>query len=58
MNVLSLDEKRVVVEAEDEEFAEYIKTFDMEPILCPFQHVHSIGGSFHCATVDLVRQAP
>ncbi len=57
MNVLSLDEKRVVVEAEDEEFAEYIKTFGMEPILCPFQRVHSIGGSFHCATVDLVRQA-
>ena len=55
MNVLSLDEKRVVVEASDTEFAEYIKKFGMEPILCPFQHVHSIGGSFHCATVDLVR---
>jgi glycine amidinotransferase len=55
MNVLSLDEKRVVVEAGDQEFAEYIKNFGMEPILCPFQHVNSIGGSFHCATVDLVR---
>lgn len=56
MNVLSLDEKRVVVEAGDVEFADYIKTLGMEPIPCPFQHVHSIGGSFHCATVDLVRQ--
>lgn len=55
MNVLSLDEKRVVVEAGDVEFAEYIKTLGMEPIACPFQHVNSIGGSFHCATVDLVR---
>ena len=56
MNVLSLDEKRVVVEAVDLEFAEYIKGLGMEPILCPFQHVNSMGGSFHCATVDLVRQ--
>lgn len=55
MNVLSLDEKRVVVEAGDVEFAEYIKKLGMEPIPCPFQHVNSIGGSFHCATVDLVR---
>ncbi|TAQ87330.1 hypothetical protein B7494_g4355 [Chlorociboria aeruginascens] len=56
MNVLSLDEKTVVVEAGDKEFAEYIKKFGMEPIMCPFQHVNSIGGSFHCATVDLVRE--
>ncbi len=55
MNVLSLDEKKVVVEAGDTEFAEYIKKLGMESIPCPFQHVHSIGGSFHCATVDLVR---
>jgi len=56
MNVLSLDEKRVIVEASDKEFADFIRMFGMEPILCPFQHVHSIGGSFHCATVDLVRE--
>ena len=56
MNVLSLDEKKVVVEAGDVEFAEYIRKLGMEPIPCPFQHVNSIGGSFHCATVDLVRQ--
>lgn len=55
MNVLSLDETRVVVEAGDKEFAEFISGLGMKPILCPFQHVHSIGGSFHCATVDLVR---
>lgn len=56
MNVLSLDERTVVVEAGDVEFAEYVKELGMEPILCPFQSVNSIGGLFHCATVDLVRQ--
>ncbi|RDA90800.1 hypothetical protein CP533_0505 [Ophiocordyceps camponoti-saundersi (nom. inval.)] len=57
LNALSLDEKRIIVEAKDTEFANWVKEkFGMEPIMCPFQHVHSIGGSFHCATVDLVRQ--
>ena len=56
MNVLSLDENKVIVEAGDVELAEYFRKLEMELIPCPFQHVHSIGGSFHCATVDLVRQ--
>ncbi|KAL9612054.1 MAG: hypothetical protein Q9167_003346 [Letrouitia subvulpina] len=55
LNILSLDEKRVVVEAEDIEFAQWLQTLGMEPIFCPFRHVNSIGGSFHCATVDLIR---
>lgn len=58
LNALSLDEKCIVVEAGDTQFASWLKDkFDMEPILLPFQHVNSIGGSFHCATVDLVRLA-
>lgn len=56
MDVLSLDERTIVVEAGDVEFAEYIKGLGMEHILCHFQSMNSIGGSFHCATVDLVRQ--
>lgn len=55
LNALSLDEKRVLVEANDKEFAAWLKTLGMEPIMIPFAHVNSIGGSFHCATVDLVR---
>lgn len=58
LNALSIDEKRIMVEASDTQFASWVREmFDMEPILCPFQHVNSIGGSFHCATVDLVRDA-
>lgn len=55
LNALSLDEKRVLVEANDMEFAAWLTTLGMEPIMIPFGHVNSIGGSFHCATVDLVR---
>jgi glycine amidinotransferase len=56
LNALSLDERRIMVEEKDTGFAQWIKeTFGMEPIFCPFQNVNSLGGSFHCATVDLVR---
>lgn len=56
LNALSLDERRIFVEEQNVEFADWLrKEFDMEPIMLPFQHVNSIGGSFHCATTDLVR---
>jgi glycine amidinotransferase len=59
LNALSLDEKRIVVEASQTQFATWLgKEFGMEPIMLPFKHVNSIGGSFHCATVDLVRDTP
>lgn len=57
LNALSLDEKRILVEANDTEFAAWLTTLGMEPVLIPFAHVNSIGGSFHCATVDLVRSS-
>ncbi|ATY64238.1 amidinotransferase [Cordyceps militaris CM01] len=56
LNGLSLDENRIFVEESATEFAEWIKEkFGIEAIMLPFKHVNSIGGSFHCATVDLVR---
>lgn len=55
MNVLSISETKVIVEQNDTEFADWVGQFGIEAILLPLQHVHSIGGSFHCATVDLVR---
>jgi glycine amidinotransferase len=55
LNALVLDGRHVIVEKEDTRTAEWFQSLGMEPILCPFRHVNSIGGSFHCATVDLVR---
>lgn len=58
LNALSLDERRIFVEEKNTQFAEWVREkFNMEPIMLPFQHVNSIGGSFHCATVDLVRSS-
>ncbi|KAL5358104.1 hypothetical protein BJX96DRAFT_173137 [Aspergillus floccosus] len=55
LNALVLDGNRMIVEAGDDRTAEWFEKLGMTCIRCPFKHVNSIGGSFHCATVDLVR---
>jgi glycine amidinotransferase len=57
LNVLVLDGKRVVVEESDHKTLKFYESLGMQCIPCPFKHVNSIGGSFHCATVDLVRDS-
>lgn len=56
MNVLSLDERRVVVEAQDEPMIVALKRWGFEPVPCPFRNFNSFGGSFHCATADIRRR--
>ncbi|GFF93167.1 glycine amidinotransferase, mitochondrial [Aspergillus udagawae] len=57
LNALVLDGKKMIVEAGDDRTAEWFETLGMTCIRCPFRHVNSIGGSFHCATVDLAFDA-
>lgn len=56
MNVLMLDEKRVVVEKSDEPMIEAFKKWGFTPLLCNFRNFNSFGGSFHCATLDVRRR--
>lgn len=56
MNVLCLDEKRVIVERSEEPMIKALKSWGMEPIPCPFRQNYRFGGSFHCATVDIRRR--
>ena len=56
MNVLNLDEKRVIVEKNEEPMIEALKKWGFEPIPCPFRANYRFGGSFHCATVDIRRR--
>ncbi|KAK3500440.1 uncharacterized protein B0T23DRAFT_41995 [Neurospora hispaniola] len=57
LNAMSVDEKTIVVEERQERFARWLEEeFGMEVVRLPFRHVNSLGGSFHCATVDLVRK--
>jgi glycine amidinotransferase len=56
MNVLSLDEERVLVEREDEPMIRALRNFGMKPIPCSFLRFNTFGGSFHCATADIRRR--
>ncbi len=56
MNLLMLDEQRVVVERQDEPMITALKNWGFTPIPCDFRHFNSFGGSFHCATLDVRRR--
>lgn len=56
MNMLNLDEKRIIVEASEQPTIDRLKELGFEPIPCPFRNNYKFGGSFHCATVDVRRR--
>lgn len=56
MNVLMLDEERVMVERGEESIIRCFKDWGFKPIPCTFRAFNTFGGSFHCATVDVRRR--
>lgn len=56
MNILMLDEQRVVVERGEKPLIDLLRRANFKPILCDFRHFNSFGGSFHCATLDVRRR--
>ena len=56
MNVLSLDERRIIVEANEEPLIRQLRDWGFDPIPCHFRKCYRYGGSFHCATVDVRRR--
>lgn len=55
MNVLSIDENTIVAEEKETQFIEWIEGLGFDVVKVPFRAVISMGGSIHCATVDLWR---
>jgi glycine amidinotransferase len=56
INVLMLDEKRVIVERLQESLIKKLRDWGFEPIPCSFANYAPFGGSFHCATLDVRRR--
>lgn len=56
MNVLMLDEERVIVEKHEEPLIRALKNWGFKPIPCSFRNFNVFGGSFHCATLDIRRR--
>ena len=55
INVLMLDERRVVVEASQPTLHRALRDWGFEPMPLPFIGYGPFGGSFHCATLDVRR---
>ncbi|MFE3323413.1 amidinotransferase [Streptomyces sp. NPDC059176] len=56
MNVLMIDEKRVIVERHHTNMLHALERWGFEPIPCNLLHYAPFGGSFHCATLDVRRR--
>lgn len=56
MNVLMLDEKRVIVEASQKRMHRALRDWGFEPVPTPFMNYKLFGGGFHCATLDIRRR--
>jgi glycine amidinotransferase len=56
LNVLNLDERRIIVESHERPLIQAMKSWGFEPIPCPFRSNYRLGGSFHCSTVDIRRR--
>lgn len=56
VNVLMLDEERIIVEKRQEPLINALKEWGFKPIPCAFEHYYPFLGSFHCATLDIRRR--
>lgn len=56
MNVLVLNETRVVVEAGEQPLIDMLTDWGMDVLPVPFRNVMRFGGCFHCVTADVRRR--
>ncbi|GAA5095204.1 glycine amidinotransferase [Nocardia iowensis] len=55
MNVLSLDQEHVVVQDIQEPLMRDLEKHGFTPVPCRWRHGRSLGGGFHCVTLDIRR---
>ncbi len=56
MNVLMLDEERVIVSKGEDTLIRALEDWGFKPIPCNFYDFETIGGGFHCASLDVRRR--
>jgi N-dimethylarginine dimethylaminohydrolase len=55
MNMLSIDENTVIVDAAQTQLIKDLERCGVTAIPLTLRHARTLGGSFHCVTLDLVR---
>ncbi|GAA1029455.1 glycine amidinotransferase [Virgisporangium ochraceum] len=57
INVLSLDEERVLVQDIQHPLMRSLERAGFTPVPCRWRHGRSLGGGFHCMTLDIRRRS-
>jgi len=57
INLIILDEKRVILEKDEAPLHRQFRDLGFEVIPVAFRHVYPFGGSFHCVTCDIRRES-
>lgn len=55
VNLLSISDKLVVVEEHQAPLQKELEKYGIESLMLPMRHARTLGGCFHCVTLDLVR---
>ena len=56
MNLLSVNEKLVILEQNQTNLSDELKKYGIESLMLPMRHARTLGGCFHCVTLDLWRE--
>jgi len=57
MNVLSVDEHTVIIDTAQTQLIKDLERCGIDCIPLTLRHARTLGGSFHCVTLDLVRES-
>jgi len=55
VNLLSINENLVVLEEHQKNLQQELKKYKIESAMLPMRHARTLGGCFHCITVDIER---
>ena len=55
MNLLNVNENLVIVDENQTKLIKTLKDYNIESIPMPMRHSRTLGGGFHCVTLDLKR---
>lgn len=56
MNIFSVRPDLVLIERDQESLAQLIRPYGIECAMLPMRHARTLGGSFHCVTLDVERK--
>ncbi len=55
MNVFSINPNLIVVEEHQEPLRKLLEDYNIDCVMLPMRHERTLGGGFHCVTLDLIR---